>query len=157
MLGVERTSCLDAVPTCMTPLNNVLGCGHKSKALCGDKNIRCMEKVQVFCRCTKSSQITECYKSEEEFLCERVCKKKKSCQVHTCNTLCCPKTQDFHLCLKVCQKPLGCKNHQCELFCHIGMCQPCPIVVIEPILCFCGKTAKQPPNKCGTSRPECNE
>lgn len=45
MLGVERTSCLDPIPTCMTPLNNILPCGHKSKALCGDKEFKCTEKV----------------------------------------------------------------------------------------------------------------
>jgi len=41
----------------------------------------------------------------EQFLCEKVCKKKKSCGIHTCGGTCCPSNKEDlagnHLCLKV--------------------------------------------------------
>ncbi len=56
-----------------------------------------------------------------------MCKKKKSCGVHSCQATCCPAKNKFdstglHLCLKICEKPLSCGSHKCELFCHLGFC-----------------------------------
>ena len=43
---------------------------------------------------------------KEIYLCEKICKKKKSCAVHGCNEVCCPANSKDdilgnHLCLKV--------------------------------------------------------
>ncbi|KAL4450898.1 hypothetical protein ABPG74_011740 [Tetrahymena malaccensis] len=166
--GNFREECTDPIPVCGNPCKKVLSCGvHICKKSCHEGPCPpCKESVEELCRCKFNSRIVQCYELREpdhqQFICDRVCKKLKSCNVHPCNTPCCParKGQDVdgvHLCLKVCEKPLNCGKHNCELFCHLGICPKCPIKINEPIVCVCGKTSLAPPQPCGTKPPECHE
>ena len=165
----NRTSCLDPVPSCGLPCGKKLVCGHLCKSLCHvGPCIPCQEIVTQDCRCNHSTRRIECMKvtsgSQEEklYICERVCRKKKSCKQHKCLNVCCEATkgndpEGLHLCIKVCGKPLNCGKHTCDLFCHIGNCAPCPVIINQPLTCACGATVKNPPLQCGTHPPSCPE
>ncbi|CAD8178515.1 unnamed protein product [Paramecium octaurelia] len=150
-----RKSCLDPIPNCGTPIETTLTCGHKSRTICGSDYPECVQKVKEKCRCGDSTRIKLC-NDKSTFVCDDVCKKRKSCGVHFCQKECCPPgDQDAHLCLKVCNKQLPCGQHKCDQFCHIGACKPCPIIINQPLYCPCGKSVKNPPMKCGTAPPSC--
>lgn len=165
----NRKSCLDPIPVCGLPCGKTLICGHKCKRTCHPYECgNCKEIIIQSCRCGKAERKIECWKTltgtEEErlFLCERPCKKVKSCKTHKCTRVCCDSVkgndpEGHHLCLKVCGKQISCGKHTCEDFCHLGDCKPCPIVINQPLRCTCGKTVKNPPLQCGTRNPECHE
>jgi len=93
-----------------------------------------------------------------EVLCDEVCRSKKSCNKHKCNTVCCPVSQigqSAHPCTIVCDRLLSCKNHRCTLECHRGRCPPCLNASFDELSCECGKTIIYPPIACGTLPPEC--
>jgi len=170
VLGADnRKSCLDPIPICGLPCDKVMACGHKCKKMCHPYECGpCNIIVEQACRCTKSEREIECYKTKSEkederiFLCDRVCKKSKSCRVHKCQRVCCEASkgndpEGHHLCIKVCGKTLNCGKHTCEDFCHLGNCKQCPILINYPLSCSCGKTVKHPPLPCGTHRPDCSQ
>ncbi|CAD8107016.1 unnamed protein product [Paramecium sonneborni] len=157
LIKEQRKSCLDPIPNCGTPIETTLNCGHKSRTICGSDYPECTQKVKEKCRCGDSTRVKVC-NDKSLFVCDDVCKKRKSCGVHFCQKECCPPgDQESHLCLKVCNKPLPCGQHNCDQFCHIGACQPCPIIINQPLFCPCGKSVKNPPMKCGTAPPSCLE
>lgn len=165
----NRKSCLESIPVCGLPCGKTLVCGHKCKKTCHPYDCaQCKEIVIQTCRCGKSERKIECCKTftgtdeEKLFLCEKVCKKGKSCKNHKCNRVCCDSVkgndpEGHHLCIKVCGKPISCGKHTCEDFCHLGDCKPCPIYINYPLQCTCGKTVKHPPLPCGSRPPDCHE
>jgi len=165
----NRKSCLDPIPICGLPCGKLLPCGHQCKKSCHPYDCdNCKELVVQKCRCGKSERKIECWKTqkgdetERTYLCDRICRKLKSCKTHKCQRVCCDATKGndpdgHHLCLKVCGKLLNCGKHTCEDFCHLGDCKQCPIIINYPLSCTCGKTVKYPPLQCGTKLPECNE
>lgn len=170
VLGADnRKSCLDPIPVCGLPCQNIMECGHKCKKACHPYECGpCKEIVTQLCRCGKSDRKIECWKTthgdEEDrvFMCDRVCKKSKSCRVHKCQRVCCDANkgsdpEGHHLCLKVCGKLMNCGKHTCSEFCHLGNCRLCPVIINHPMSCACGKTVKYPPLPCDTPRPECNQ
>lgn len=115
---------MDLIPNCGSPIETILPCGHKARTICGSPYPPCTQKIKSKCSCGDSEEVIQC-KDKGIRKCEKVCKKRKSCGLHYCNSVCCPPTaqQDgLHLCMKICGKPLACGNHTCELFCHIGTC-----------------------------------
>ena len=124
-----RKSCLDPIAVCGMPCNRLLPCKkHYCNTMChiNRECPPCKEMVEQECRCKKKKKKIECWqtyqkgkkkyfrnlkvlivknKEPEQFLCEKMCKKKKSCGIHACNTTCCSSTKDDingnHLCLKV--------------------------------------------------------
>lgn len=123
------------------------------------------EKVKSFCRCGQTKQeviCSEIYDKEtnvpKEILCDVICKKKRNCGRHTCNTVCCPVAQikaNAHPCPITCGRLLACKNHKCTEPCHKGKCKPCLNASFDELCCTCGKTIIYPPVACGTKPPEC--
>ncbi|EGR34085.1 transcription factor family protein, putative [Ichthyophthirius multifiliis] len=168
--GNFREKCTDPIPTCTSICNKPLSCNiHKCQNKCHEGEcVKCEEYIEEICRCKQSKREIECFKLTlnktlgKQYICDRICKKTKSCNVHKCNTPCCPVNksnndlQGIHLCLKVCEKKLSCGKHTCELFCHLGLCGKCPIKINEPISCICGKATLKPPQPCGTEPPECH-
>lgn len=130
--GNFRETCADMIPVCGGPCKKLGACGHPCKRSCHEGPCPpCKEPVEEICRCKFTNHIVECASlsspEHEEYICDRICKKLKSCNVHPCNSLCCParKGNDptgVHLCLRVCGKPINCGKHNCELFCHLGLC-----------------------------------
>ncbi|KAF9589493.1 hypothetical protein IFM89_024764 [Coptis chinensis] len=166
-LEKERSSCLDAIPTCSQICGKLLPCGlHHCKELChvGDC-APCMVTVSQSCRCGSCSQSVECSrKMAENYVCDKPCGRKKNCGRHRCSERCCPlfnsKTQlpgdwDPHLCSMVCGKKLRCGQHSCQSLCHIGHCPPCLETIFNDLTCACGKTSIPPPQPCGTPPPSC--
>eukprot|EP00923_Selenidium_pygospionis_P025375 GHVN01044704.1.p1 GENE.GHVN01044704.1~~GHVN01044704.1.p1 ORF type:complete len:1230 (-),score=272.34 GHVN01044704.1:1509-5198(-) len=93
----------------------------------------------------------------KNFICDLVCRKKKSCGRHTCTELCCSAGNMTleHQCYVVCNKPLNCSLHACDSLCHPGKCAPCSVFLATPVWCWCGRTSLPPPVRCGV-RPQCD-
>ncbi|CAI5444930.1 unnamed protein product [Caenorhabditis angaria] len=163
----ERTSCLDAIPTCGSICDKLLECGnygkpHRCRELCHEgKCPPCKLNTAVICRCkAMKTQMTceeylEVLRNGGEYLCTKRCKKRKSCLIHKCQENCC--TQEEHICMQICNKRLGCGTHSCDLICHAGQCAPCLRADFEDKYCHCGKTVQMAPVACGAKPPECLE
>uniref|UniRef100_A0A1I7U956 R3H domain-containing protein n=1 Tax=Caenorhabditis tropicalis TaxID=1561998 RepID=A0A1I7U956_9PELO len=167
MLGVTRTKCTDEVPTCDSICDKWLNCGTPGK------NHHCREKchegpcppcslnTSVVCRCGTSKGVIPCdeyleiMRTTGEYLCQKRCRKKKSCGVHKCQEVCC--IQDEHYCLQMCNKRLTCGIHTCEHVCHAGQCRPCLQASFDEQFCHCGHTVRMPPVPCGASLPPCSQ
>ncbi|CAD6188192.1 unnamed protein product [Caenorhabditis auriculariae] len=110
-LKVVRSECTDAIPTCEAVCGKILECGSKGR------NHRCAEKCHagpcppclcgtgVTCRCGNKKTIISClefveiYKSgNQPYLCEKRCRKKKSCGIHKCQEDCCVQDEHFFVC-----------------------------------------------------------
>ncbi|VDM60038.1 unnamed protein product [Angiostrongylus costaricensis] len=162
-LGLERTSCLDPIPTCKNLCRKVLKCGekHRCRSVCHVGECPpCELNTSIVCRCKQVKRTLTCleylqFNCENEFLCAKRCKKRKSCGIHKCQELCCVQTE--HFCLQVCNKRLSCGLHFCESICHAGQCPKCLNSSFEEQFCHCGRTVRLPPVPCGSSLPECSE
>uniref|UniRef100_A0A0N4WGQ3 R3H domain-containing protein n=1 Tax=Haemonchus placei TaxID=6290 RepID=A0A0N4WGQ3_HAEPC len=163
-LGIERKSCHDPIPTCKNVCAKVLKCGaadkkHRCRALCHQGECPpCDLNTSVVCRCKQVKRTLPCVEYVHfagEFLCEKRCKKRKSCGIHKCQELCC--VQKEHLCLQICNKRLSCGLHFCESICHAGQCPRCLNSSFEEQYCHCGRTMRPPPVPCGAPLPECDE
>ena len=164
----KRESCLDPVEVCHSVCEKLLPCSiHKCNDLCHIGPCKpCKETIKVTCRCGTTEQdviCSELYDKEtnipKEILCENICKKKRNCGRHTCNTICCPVAQiksNSHPCTIICNKLLSCKIHKCKDFCHRGKCKPCLNASFDELCCTCGKTIIYPPVSCGTKPPVCS-
>ncbi|VDL65057.1 unnamed protein product, partial [Nippostrongylus brasiliensis] len=134
---------------------------HRCRALCHSGDCPpCELTTSVICRCKQVKRTLPCseyvqFADGGEFLCERRCKKRKSCGIHKCQELCC--VQSEHLCLQVCNKRLSCGLHLCESICHAGLCPRCLNSSFEEQYCHCGRTMRPPPVPCGAPLPECYE
>lgn len=166
VLGLERISCLDPIPTCKNVCGKVLECGsdgkrHRCRAMCHTGECPpCELNSSIVCRCKQVKRTLTCieylqFNCESEFLCTKRCKKRKSCGIHKCQEVCCVQTD--HLCLQVCNKRLSCGLHFCENICHAGKCPRCLNSSFEEQFCHCGRTMRPPPVPCGSPMPECNE
>ncbi|KAL5961917.1 Transcriptional repressor NF-X1 [Taenia solium] len=164
----NREECTDPIPVCP----NVCGrpnpiCGHPCPEKChpGPSCPPCKLTTKVTCRCGKTSKEIPCLEYAQavkkdpnsfKFLCERICRKKKSCGRHKCNRKCCDMV--IHACQAICGRTLVCGKHTCEDLCHCGPCGPCWRGVInEEVYCHCGATVLPPPQPCGTAPPECSQ
>ncbi|KHN73645.1 Transcriptional repressor NF-X1 -like protein [Toxocara canis] len=161
-----REACTDPIPTCDNVCGKVLPCGNK------DKPHRCKQKCHtgpcppcpdnssIVCRCKalkKNIPCKEftCYSESNPLLCERRCRKLKSCQNHRCQAVCCVDKE--HVCMQICNKKLECGNHNCDRLCHVGQCPRCLQASFEEQYCLCGHTVREPPIPCGTSLPPCDQ
>ncbi|KAL6725903.1 hypothetical protein Aduo_007924 [Ancylostoma duodenale] len=165
-LKVQRNSCQDPIPTCKNVCGKMLKCGaaekrHRCRALCHTGECPpCELNTSIVCRCKQVKRTLPCkeyaqFADGNEFLCERRCKKRKSCGIHKCQELCCVQTE--HLCLQICNKRLSCGLHFCESICHAGQCPRCLNSSFEEQFCHCGRTMRPPPVPCGAPLPECDE
>lgn len=168
-LRVLRRSCLDPIPTCLGTCGKLLPCGkHYCKDKCHSGECSpCSELVNQKCRCGSTSRTVECYKttlSNEKFVCDRPCGRKKNCGRHRCSERCCPLSNSSnitsgdwnpHFCSMPCGKKLKCGQHSCEAFCHCGHCPPCLETIFTDLTCACGRTSIPPPLPCGTPPPSC--
>lgn len=162
--GMERTSCLDPIPSCEAICNKTRECGHSCKDVCHPGPCApCEVPVEVPCRChtmNKTLPCREVYPNlatlTNEFLCDRLCGRQMSCGKHQCNLRCCPSMfdpRDFdghHVCRVTCNKRLKCGKHLCKQTCHKGRCGRCLEAVFNDIVCPCGKTIQEAPILCGT-------
>ncbi|VDO59978.1 unnamed protein product [Heligmosomoides polygyrus] len=166
-LGIKRRTCEDPIPTCRNVCSKVLGCGsgekrHRCRALChAGECPPCDLTTTVVCRCKQVKRTLPCTEYAQftmdgnEFLCEKRCKKRKSCGIHKCQERCCVQTE--HFCLQLCNKRLSCGLHFCESICHAGLCSRCLNSSFEEQYCHCGRTVRPPPVPCGAPLPECRE
>jgi transcriptional repressor NF-X1 len=121
--------------------------------------------------------------NHSEVLCDRRCKKLKSCRMHKCNDVCCVSAD--HLCMQLCGKRLDCGLHTCEELCHVGRCKNClqagmfvcvcvcvdfTLIIdyclilfiythtgFDDLSCMCGASVRQAPIPCGAPLPLCNQ
>ncbi|KHJ90081.1 NF-X1 type zinc finger, partial [Oesophagostomum dentatum] len=166
-LRVQRVSCQDPIPTCKNVCGKVLPCGsaekrHRCRALCHVGECPpCDFNTSIICRCKQVKRTLPCKEYVQfvaegsEFLCERRCKKKKSCGIHKCQEVCCIQTE--HICMQICNKRLSCGLHFCESICHAGQCPRCLNTSFEEQYCHCGRTVRPPPIPCGAPLPECDQ
>ncbi|VDN52495.1 unnamed protein product [Dracunculus medinensis] len=102
-----------------------------------------------------SAHVKVTFIESNPFLCERYCKKTKSCWNHRCQEVCCIDKE--HLCLQMCNKLLSCGNHNCDRLCHRGKCPVCLVASFEEQYCLCGATFREPPVPCGAPLPSCDQ
>jgi transcriptional repressor NF-X1 len=113
------------------------------------------------CRCKALDFDVKCIDSDKPVMCDSKCNKKMTCRVHKCQIICCPakRSEDvdnLHACVQLCGKTISCKVHPCSRFCHTGPCPPCDIMMNTSLSCACGAKRVNPPVKCGTEIPICN-
>ncbi|ETN85584.1 NF-X1 type zinc finger [Necator americanus] len=153
-LRIQRKSCQDSIPTCRNICGKVLKCGsaekkHRCRALCHTGECPpCELNTSIVCRCRQVKRTLPCkeyvqFADGNEFLCEKRCKKRKSCGIHKCQ--------------EICNKRLSCGLHFCESICHAGQCPRCLNSSFEEQFCHCGRTMRPPPIPCGAPLPECDE
>ncbi|KAJ3118961.1 FKBP12-associated protein [Phlyctochytrium bullatum] len=166
LLGRERTSCIEPVPTCKSMCGRRLACGHKCERLCHAGDCPpCGVDLERLCRCGAKRVVMKCASTlsadsgVQELLCDRVCKANRSCKRHRCDTLCCSGTDADHACNAMCGKLLRCGKHYCNFVCsHGGACHDCyEGASFDELACACGATRIMPPIACGTPPPRCNE
>uniref|UniRef100_A0A914V664 RING-type domain-containing protein n=1 Tax=Plectus sambesii TaxID=2011161 RepID=A0A914V664_9BILA len=166
LLSAPRQFCSDQVPVCNNVCDKVLGCGsqakpHRCKAKCHNGPCPpCPDNSSLRCRCQALTKTLPCselaeYTEDNPLLCERRCKKQKSCKQHKCQERCCIDVD--HLCLQVCNRKLDCGTHLCDRLCHVGQCPRCLQASFEEQRCLCGVTVREPPIPCGASLPPCSE
>ena len=161
LMNGERTSCTDPIPLCGMPCKKKLPCGHNCTKSCHEGPCsQCKVPINQNCTCTSSQRKAECwmlFDDEQRFICEKVCKKRKGCGNHLCQTVCCPykfsNNLIDHQCLVTCEKELNCKKHTCGMPCHAGNCGNCPVLYSQPQYCPCAKTSLRPPVSCGIVVP----
>ncbi|EPY23338.1 hypothetical protein AGDE_12885 [Angomonas deanei] len=178
-LKVERTSCLDPVPTCGLVCEIPLACGHLCWLTCHDETpcAPCREMIEEKCPCGNKQLRYPCFctyldPSEWEAAakvtgappesipsswpakCNRPCRKNLSCNKHKCGEVCCTDTE--HNCYQICSKKLSCGEHVCGQLCHAGPCPRCQHDSYERLYCRCRHSWIEPPVPCGTKPPRCN-
>ncbi|ODV90541.1 hypothetical protein CANCADRAFT_19649, partial [Tortispora caseinolytica NRRL Y-17796] len=180
ILGRERESCSEPVPTCGQQCDKPLPCGHTCELSCHEGPCNpCEKSVWKECVCGYSSVEVICGQTPlgTKPTCQRVCQALLNCHTHKCGKTCCSgerhwakrtasrRRRDFnsdaasiepeHICTRVCDKLLPCGSHRCTNICHRGPCQPCLEAIFEEIECNCGRTRLMPPQPCGTKHPHC--
>ncbi|CAG8606811.1 5714_t:CDS:2 [Ambispora leptoticha] len=176
LLGRQRTSCTDEIPTCKNKCPKLLPCGHSCQYNCHQGACSTCEVIlQVRCRCGSTLVQRKCSEinreSDELPTCDKICQGLRSCGKHQCNVRCCPSANkprkkimfgqepeeedENHRCTFVCDKRLKCGNHNCQLPCHRGHCLPCLEASFEELTCHCGRTKVFPPIPCGMTVPPC--
>eukprot|EP00047_Mylnosiga_fluctuans_P021568 m.106421 g.106421 ORF g.106421 m.106421 type:complete len:1179 (+) comp8947_c0_seq2:79-3615(+) len=166
----RRKSCLDPPFLCGEKCGKDLACAHTTKRhVCASRCHvgacpPCELPVSVLCVChtnRKEFSALEYRVGPPTWRCETVCNKLKACRRHRCNEACCPRRNDpdpaSHECFVLCRKPLRCGQHNCEQLCHAGYCPPCINMIVDEMVCSCGKTVLHPPQACGTRPPICKE
>jgi transcriptional repressor NF-X1 len=185
LLPDSRVNCSAPIPHCREKCLKDLQCGHSCQEICHQGECRpCLQKVQITCRCGRTTSDTVCHQgTEEPPSCTRVCRSTLNCGRHECGERCCPGEKKAserqaskrkhrplasgprpaeenyeaeHICLRTCGRPLKCGNHDCSELCHKGPCRSCLEAVFEEISCACGRTVLQPPQPCGSRPPICS-
>ncbi|PGH03996.1 hypothetical protein AJ79_07229 [Helicocarpus griseus UAMH5409] len=180
-----RTSCQDPIPNCKEPCGKVLPCKHQCPVLCHTGPCPpCYLRVNINCRCGKSSFQSVCHQGlTEPPQCFRICKAGMNCGRHACGERCCPgerkalerqatkrklkslnvisrpndnDVEAEHICTRVCGRTLKCQKHTCQELCHKGACGTCREAIFEEISCNCGRSVLYPPLPCGTGPPPCH-
>ena len=182
LLPEPRKDCSEPVPHCKEECQKLLPCGHLCKAKCHEGECgSCIEKVDIACRCGRTSSRSMCHQGmEEPPCCARVCRSTMNCGRHECSERCCagekkaserqaakrkhraisagPNEENIeaeHICVRVCGRPLKCGNHSCLDLCHKGPCRSCLEAIFTEVSCACGRTVLHPPQPCGVKPPEC--
>ncbi|ODQ63550.1 hypothetical protein NADFUDRAFT_12204, partial [Nadsonia fulvescens var. elongata DSM 6958] len=183
LLGRERESCEDAVPTCELICEKLLPCGHTCTSLChNDECPPCRNISKQKCNCGTEIFDVPCRFMLSGFSakCKRKCHSLFSCRRHRCNLVCCEfkeaatarektfkknrrdnrpnelqEIEAVHMCNQICGKSLACGKHRCQQICHTGPCLPCLESTSEDIACACGRTILLAPVRCGTIVPSC--
>ncbi|KAI8840522.1 hypothetical protein BC829DRAFT_452761 [Chytridium lagenaria] len=165
LLGRNRESCTEGIPTCKAKCARKLACGHQCERLCHIGECPpCSVEIERICRCGSSRVFMKCASTldknagVQDFLCDRICKSNRLCKRHKCNSVCCPGTEGVHACNAMCGKLLRCGQHNCNFVCgHNGPCHDCyEGVSFDELACACGRTRMYPPIPCGTLPPKCD-
>lgn len=176
---VERSSCLDPVPSCGSLCQLPLPCGDLCQLKCHDDTpcAPCKEMKTGKCTCGKKKVTFPCfvqYLPPEQYetarvqcglppecipssyppKCKQVCRRQLSCERHHCKEVCC--TDLDHTCYQICTRKLTCGQHQCGQLCHDGRCAPCTLKSYSRLYCRCRETWVEPPVPCGQPVPECS-
>ena len=182
LLLEPRKTCSAPIPHCKERCQKDLPCEHPCQQICHEGECRpCLEKIQITCRCERTTSTTVCHQGiEEPPCCGRIDRSTLNCGRHECGERCCPGEKKAserqasrrkhralnapavdeiieaeHICVKICGRPLKCGNHFCADLCHKGPCRSCLEAVFDEISCSCGRTILHPPQPCGTSPPPC--
>ncbi|AOW03873.1 hypothetical protein B0I73DRAFT_128834 [Yarrowia lipolytica] len=176
-LGIERTKCTDAVPTCSLTCSKTLSsCDHKCPQKCHSGDCPpCKETVKMHCSCGRQTFSVPCGTSETP-KCTHKCAALLSCRKHYCMDECCeweavaiqrekqrkktgaqiPVEEPKHHCEKNCNRLLKCGIHRCPDRCHSGACKPCMQATSwDDVNCPCGRTTTYAPIRCGTALEVC--
>lgn len=178
LLGRNRISCEEEVPTCQSTCKRTLSCGHYCQAKCHKGPCPpCLTTRSEPCTCGSTVQHANC--GEPVPQCHTKCGALLSCGHHRCHRECClfrpshhgkskiitdlndlslqrsPEELAFHSCPRSCHRLLGCGIHRCRKNCHEGPCGPCLRSTSEDYVCACGRTRLLAPIRCGTELPEC--
>ncbi|BFF93266.1 protein shuttle craft-like [Drosophila madeirensis] len=160
--AAQRSSCMDAIPTCEGICSRTLRCGKPAHPhQCGSKCHLgqcppCPKQTAVKCRCGHMDQMIKCRQLSsraDDARCKKRCIKKRSCGKHKCNAECCIDID--HACPLPCNRTLSCGKHKCDQPCHRGNCPPCYRSSFEELYCECGAEVIYPPVPCGTKKPLC--
>lgn len=92
LLGHDRSTCAEDIPSCGAECGKLLGCGHKCKSLCHKENCPpCTQATEMKCRCSHSQFSVSCKSLEAGFkpTCTRRCTGMLHCRRHRCTTVCC--------------------------------------------------------------------
>ncbi|KAI5819526.1 putative fkbp12-associated protein [Pyronema omphalodes] len=186
LLDSPRSNCEAPIPSCQKTCGKPLACGHPCTKIChaGDCGT-CLRRVEILCRCTKTSHTTLCHQGElvEPPQCIRSCRVSLNCARHECGNKCCsgelkaaerlstkrklrPMNNNVglqvddgfepeHICTRPCGRLLKCGIHNCSMLCHRGPCGSCLEASFEELSCNCGRTVIQPPVPCGSKPPPC--
>ena len=158
ILGHPRDGCHEERKPCGQTCSRPLPCGHLCILPCHSGDCKCGKQVEKKCRCGQGVFTMECQRFQDEVLCDRLCKKKKTCGVHRCEIKCCIAFNNSleHQCMDFCGKLLDCGIHPCPRKCHTGKCGQCTIKVNQTLRCACGAHVIPAPVVCGTSPPLCD-
>ncbi|XP_038626247.1 transcriptional repressor NF-X1 [Tachyglossus aculeatus] len=161
--SAERKTCLDPIPSCGKICGKPLPCGsidfvHTCESLCHEGNCGpCSRTSNISCRCGSKTKELPCAllktQTDDTFICNKRCNKKRSCGRHKCSDICCVDKE--HRCPLICGHKLNCGLHRCEDPCHRGNCQTCWQTSFDELTCYCGESVIFPPVPCGTRPPEC--
>lgn len=185
VLGRERETCTEPIPTCTKPCDKKLKCGHGCMSYCHAGECPPCRFVQtVKCACGSQTFDVPCgfQSAGKKPRCKKRCTAMMDCRRHRCTEVCCEHeqkalererqrkkklrgnnnsptddrvTEPVHQCQMVCNKTLNCGTHQCVMTCHAGACRPCMESSSEDYHCPCGMTTLQAPIRCGSMLPKC--
>lgn len=184
ILGHNRSSCEEPIPSCDSVCEKNLACGHKCTAKChfGDCP-PCRRICSTKCGCESQVFDVPCafIQSGSTAKCRRRCTALMDCRRHRCSEVCCSfekralererirkkkfrgkittdsdeVIETIHQCTMVCNRQLNCGEHFCQMTCHNGPCIPCLESSMDDWYCTCGRTVLRAPIRCGSMKPRC--
>lgn len=145
-------ACNAKPPVCHRPCRRPHGCGHPVVHECHDDSEKCAPcivfvKKSCFCGADSKDSVY-CYQSG--YSCGRTCKKRLSCNQHTCKRVChdneceTPNQRGVIVCSQPCPVPRFTCKHPCGLPCHgRTLCPVSDCKKVTQIFCECGHRSER--------------